>query len=169
MFFDAPPPQTRNCGTLIKGFNHIWEVYVPLGNLEYAVTSLPPPFEAYGAIASFVFKQCLGSHKGSCKEYTLQSATRQSQLTTEVFANYNSIFGITRNKRDALNTKKKRAAQEELEESEPELEYEESEVDDEEEEEVDEEVEEEEKDDEQEEETREQAEEEDDANSEDEK
>ena len=115
MFYDEPQLHTRNTGTLIKGFDHVWEVHVPLSTLEYISSPLPPPFEAYGTMASFIRKECLVKHSSSCRDKTLEAASKVAERTVNIFSQYNSIFGITRNKRDALNTKKKRAAQEELE------------------------------------------------------
>jgi hypothetical protein len=121
MFFDVPVPHTQNTGVIIKGFDHAWEVHVPLTCLEYKPTPLPPPYEAYGSMANFILNECSQAHKGTCRDYTLSLATRQSEKVSNVFANYNTVFGIARNKRDALNTKKKRAAKEESSESEVEL------------------------------------------------
>ena len=121
MFFDVPLPHTQNTGVLIRGFDHVWEVHVPTKKLEYLVSPLPPPYEAYGSMASFILNECLLSHKGTCKDHTLLGATKQSEKVPNVFAQYNTIFGIARNKRDALNTKKKRAAREDSSESEIEL------------------------------------------------
>ncbi len=115
MFYDEPQIHTRNTGTLIRGFDHVWEVHVPLSKLEYVSSSLPPPFEAYGTMASFIRKECLVKHSSSCRDKTLELASKAAERTADIFSQYNLIFGITRNKRDALNTKKKRAAQEELE------------------------------------------------------
>jgi hypothetical protein len=121
MFFDVPLSHTQNTGVCISGFDHVWEVHVPLQKLEYVASPLPPPYEAYGSMANFILTKCLHAHAGTCRDHTLALAIKHSEKVPTVFAQYNTIFGIARNKRDALNTKKKRAAKEESSESEIEL------------------------------------------------
>lgn len=141
----------------INIFSHILVPYIR-EDMEMD-SKMPPPFDVWGQ-AKWKVVQCNNEHSNSCLEYCVQEGKRKEDLKLSVLKNFNTIFGVTRNKQfaNAFRAKKAQALEEkeeeefEEEEEEEEEDYSSSSAEEEPEEEEEEEVEDEEEEDEEEEE-----------------
>jgi hypothetical protein len=150
----------------IDAYDHILECYLPtsIENI-LPLKTIPPPYDVWGTEARWKILKCksecmkfsMSSFQSVCLEHCIKEGQRKEELKQSVLKNYNTVFGITRNKVFANYFRAKKAQDmeddgDEVDEEEDHVEEEEDENDDDDDDDVEEEEEDEEEDEEEEEE-----------------
>lgn len=113
----------------IDAFSHILVPFILENHSIKIDTKLFPPYDIWGD-AKWKILQCNIEHSNkSCLDYCLQESKRKEDLKLSILKNFNTIFGVTRNKQFA-NAFRAKKAQVQEEKEEEEFDEEENEDDD---------------------------------------
>lgn len=121
----------QNTKLQINAFGHIWQPFLKKEpKYDSALSKLiPPPFEAFGHECMWKLIECNIQHTKSCEEYTFKTANEFELKKMNLLKNYNSIFGVTRNKSFIAKMRQKKKIEEKIDSDDSYTEEEQSEDD----------------------------------------